>query len=182
MNLAAKTLPVLLGISGALPQAFGASPMSYPIRLDQVVRAIVAAHPELAGDAVRIPENVAARDRAPMLEAGREERWSDGDGTAHVRVRCQNESVCLPFYASVHLAPSQTAAHEPSARVEQPVPVLRAGEHASMVIDSGRLHLKVPVTCLSSGAVGSTIRVAGPARMKVFEVSVLDGATVRGEL
>ena len=51
-----------------------------------------------------------------------------------------------------------------------------------MVIDSGRLHLRIPVTCLSGGAVGSTIRVAGPAHTKVFEAAVLDNGTVRGEL
>ncbi len=51
-----------------------------------------------------------------------------------------------------------------------------------MVIDSGLLHIRVPVTCLQSGATGSIIRVAGPARRKVYEAAIVDSATVRGTL
>ena len=171
-----KILPVLLA-AFAVP-ALGAA--SHPIRLEQVARAVLAAHPELAGAAIALPEAPTARENEPALAAGPVERWGSQPGTAHVRMRCQVESVCLPFYASVHLAPSQGEARSQEVREAQPV--LRAGERASMVIDSGRLHLRIPVTCLTSGAVGSTIRVAGPARSKVFEAAVLDKSTVRGEL
>ncbi len=101
--------------------------------------------------------------------------------------------MCLPFYALVHLAASEPAeggrpalgaaasATQAVARQEN-APVLRIGQRASMVIDSGLLHLRIPVTCLQGGAVGSTIRVAGPGRSKIFEAAVLDGTTVRGNL
>ncbi len=61
-------------------------------------------------------------------------------------------------------------------------PVLRSGERVSMLIDSGLLHLRFPVTCLQSGAVGSTIRVTVLGRGRVLEAAVVDQATVRGSL
>ena len=181
MKVPGKMVGVLLGLGAAMPCALSAGSRSYPIRLEQVVRAVLAAHPELAGDAIALPEALAAREDAPALEAGPVERWSDGAGMGHVRLRCQSESVCLPFYASVHLLPSQIGGPKPGLPGAAE-PGLRAGERASMVIDSGRLHLRIPVTCLSSGAVGSTIRVAGPAHSKVYEAAVVDQITVRGNL
>ncbi len=177
--------PLLLGASAMGLPASAAGPVRYPIHADQVARAVFAAHPELAGDLIDLPESAAARESEPVLEAGPVERWGGtASATAHVRMRCQGEGACLPFYASVHLPDAQAVAAPAVARREQTAHTeeLHSGERVSMVIDSGLLHLRIPVTCLGSGAVGSVIRVAGPSRSKVYEASVVDGNTVRGRL
>ncbi len=198
-------LPVLLllaSLAAPAARASAGSP-SYTVTLESVTRAVVAAHPQLAGDAIELPEAIGARASAPVLLSGPVERAASGSSTeavAHIRMHCQAEA-CLPFYVLVHLSGSQLSgseAQEPgipssprfaAARAQNsaaaaPVqaPVLRPGQRASMVIDSGLLHIRVPVTCLQSGAAGSMIRVAGPARRKVYEAAIVDGSTVRGTL
>ncbi len=173
---------------------------SYPIAAPRVLSVVLAAHPELAGDAIEVPARVGAHEAEPALVAGAVERWPASSPVARVRLHCQGEGVCLPFYALVHLSASETAsgtqprsgtlpgpaAHtlgtQAGSAMHVDAPVLRTGQRASMLIDSGLLHLRIPVTCLQGGAVGSTIRVAGPGRSKIFEAAVLDGTTVRGSL
>jgi hypothetical protein len=166
----------------------------YSIRAEDAAHAVLAAHPELAGDQIELPSSIETREAAPVLEAGPLERWAVparmGAGTGEsataargrVRLRCQTENTCLPFYVWVHLPASDAPALPGSVQARQSDPVLRTGAHASMLIDSGLLHLRVPVTCLQGGSVGATIRVAGPARGRVYQVAIIDRATVRGSL
>ena len=185
-------------------QAF-AGPSVYAISAEAVTRAVLLAHPELAGDAIELTTRIETRTDAPVLEAGLLEHMATPSalGTlapsaplARVRLRCHTSSACLPFYALIHLAssdPSEIA----SAALAQPrsqeqhlipttaragTPMLRTGAHAFMVIDSGLLHIRVPVTCLENGNPGATIRVAGLPRGRVYRAAIVDGATVRGSL
>ena len=201
-------LPVLLllaSLAAPAARAAAGSP-SYAVTLESATHAVLAAHPDLAGDAIELPARIEARTPAPALLAGPVERAApSGNSTesvAHIRIHCQAEA-CLPFYVSVHLSgaelsgseaqqpgiqtpssPRFAAARAQNSAAAAPVqaPVLRPGQRASMVIDSGLLHIRVPVTCLQSGAAGSMIRVAGPARRKVYEAAIVDGSTVRGTL
>ncbi len=163
-----------------------AAPPMYPISTAEVARVVFAAHPELAGSAVDIPAAVAAHAENPSLEAGAIEHWAGAGAVAHVRLRCANPGNCLPFYAAVqsrltHESFAQTAPSAPAGEVLLPTAV-HSGAHVFLIIDSGRLHLRLPATALGSGAAGSTVRVTGPARGKVFEALVVDSTTVRGTL
>ena len=163
---------------------------AYRIAATHVAAAVLAVHPELAGDAIEMPAPVEANTAAPVLRAGPLERWSGSSTTARVRLRCQGEGVCLPFYATVHLSPasetikqpSRTASTTPAQAPPSPPAAMHIGQRASLLIDSGLLHLRVPVTCLQAGAVGSTIRVAGPNRRIIYEAAIIDGVTLRGAL
>ena len=97
MSLPGKTLALLLAVGPAMPLALGAGPVSYPIHLDEVARAVVAAHPELAGAAIELPELPEARETAPTLDAGKVEHWSAGSTTGHGRLPCPPETNCLAF-------------------------------------------------------------------------------------
>ena len=164
----------------------------YPIASACAVSAVIAAHPELAGSLIELPARVEAHEPEPALVAGPMEHWPASSAVARVRLHCQAEGVCLPFYALVHPSKSEAdggAQFEPRLVPAKAVgmgrkdaAVLRIGQRASMVIDSGLLHLRISVTCLQGGAVGSTIRVAGPGRSRVYEAAVVDGTTVRGSL
>ncbi len=155
-------------------------PQAYPLDPEAATRAVLAAHPELAGDSMELATRILLREPAPLLQAGSLERAGE---QGRVRVRCQAETACLPFYVLVHLTPAQAPSPRqmPAFSAGNP-PVLRSGDRTSMVIDSGLLHLRLPVTCLQSGAAGSSIRVMGPARGKVYEAAVIDRTTVRGNL
>ncbi len=165
--------------NAALPTA----PTTY-IQAGDVTRAVVAANPELAGASVELPAAVSTREAAPELEAGPVERWSADTPIAHVRVRCVHGAACRPFYATVHLsaAPGQAATKPKQTADADQAQTLRPGAHAALVIDSGRIHLRIPVTCLGGGAPGAPIRVAGPKNARVYQATVVDGTTVRGVL
>lgn len=199
-------LLVLLGVATA-PRAVKAASSSpaYAIRTEDAARAVLAVHPELAGDAVELPTRIETRTEAPILEAGSLERLavpstagaiSPGTATGvsigRIRIHCRTESACLPFYVWVHLPASDASTLQQGAPAGLPdhenvsplasEPVLRTGAHAFMVIDSGLLHLRIPVICLQSGAVGTSIRVAGPTHGRVYQVAIVDQSTVRGSL
>lgn len=177
-----KCLTLTLLFSTAALTAFAADrPQSYLLDPEAATHAVLAAHPELAGDAMELARRIVLREPAPSLQVGPVER---SGAIGRVRVRCGAETACLPFYVLVHLPAAQIPAAyrqtQPSA--SESTPVLRSGDRTSMVIDSGLLHLRVPVTCLQAGVVGSTIRVTGPARGKVYQAAVIDRTTVRGSL
>lgn len=175
--------PLLLSLlinAIALPAFAADRPPTYALDREAATHAVLAAHPELAGNSMELATPIALREPAPLLQAGPVER-SGVEG--RVRVRCQDESACLPFYVLVHLSSAQVpTSRQGLAPATENAPVLRSGDHTSMVIDSGLLHLRLPVTCLQAGGVGSTIRVTGPAHSKVYQVAVIDRTTVRGSL
>ncbi len=188
-------LLLFVTIAAACPANATSGSPSYSIRLEDAASAVLTMHPELAGEQLELPATVASREPAPALEAGPLERWAapsqtisggvKADTTAamgRIRLRCQSESICLPFYVWVHLPASSAAVFRERAQAAQPAPVLHTGAHASMLIDSGMLHLRIPVTCLQAGAVGATIRVTGPSRSRVYQAAIIDGTTVRGSL
>ncbi len=155
------------------------------LQLEDVTRAIVAAHPEIAGAEVELPAAIATHETAPELKAGVVEHWAaDGASFAHIRIWCAASTACRPFYAKVHFAAEQTAAASQKVLTptENAVEILRPGAHAALLIDSGRIHLRIPVTCLGGGAPGAPIRVAGPKHARTYQATVIDGTTVRGVL
>ncbi len=181
----------LIAALAAAAPVLHAAPPSF-IHLEEVTRAVVAAHPELAGDSIELPTAIPTREAAPQLEAGPVEHWSSTPNQpGHVRLRCLSETVCRPFYATVHLRllqeQSKNAEPNRTERESRLAPtaeatLMHAGTHASMLIDSGRIHLRIPVTCLASGGLGAPVRVSGPKSSRVYLATVVDGTTVRGTL
>ena len=181
---------LLVGLGmGQLAHAEGGK-VSYPIRLDAAVHAVLAAHAELAGAAVELPMKVEAKSEEPVLLAGPIEsikipsqsgdlEWSQG----RVRLRCAEPGTCMPFYVLVHVSPMVKARATKLPDDTPPLPaVLHSGAHVFLLIDSGQLHLRVPVTCLQGGTAGSMIHVAALAHGRIYEAAIVNGTTVRGSL
>ncbi len=168
----------------------GDSKASYPIRLDAAVHAVLVAHAELAGAAVELPMKVEARSEEPVLVAGpiepvkvpgqsSDSEWSQG----RVRLRCAEPGACMPFYVLVHMPLTAKTTATKLVDDTSPLPaVLHSGARVFLLIDSGRLHLRVPVTCLQGGTAGSMIHVAALAHGRIYEAAIVDGTTVRGSL
>lgn len=173
----------------------GDSKVSYPIGLDAAVHAVLTAHAELTGADVELPMKVEAKSEEPMLVAGpiepvkvpgqsSDSEWSRG----RVRLRCAEPGACMPFYVLVHVPPTAKVVATKVVATKlvddtSPLPaVLHSGARVFLLIDSGRLHLRVPVTCLQGGIAGSMIHVAALAHGRIYEAAIVDGTTVRGSL
>ena len=160
----------------------------YPIRLEAALHAVLAAHAELAGATVELPVKVEARSEEPVLLAGPMEpvkvsaRSGDLESSqGRVRIRCAEPGICMPLYVLVQVPPGAQATTTLLDTPATPA-VLRNGAHAFLLIDSGQLHLRIPVTCLQGGTAGSMIHVAALAHGRIYQAAVVDGATVRGTL
>jgi hypothetical protein len=208
--LTATACVAMAGFSAAAASA----PAQYRIRLDRVIAAIQAAHPELAGDAVQLAAAVDAREPEPAFRVGPllMSPTPGGPGShpeARVRVECAMVAACLPFYAWVQLpadgvTPGRTTENPDAARFGSlqridpgssehiagakqsqevsAVQLVHAGEHARLLIDSGFLHLNLPVICLQAGAVGKSIRVRTLGKPREYAAIVVNATTVRGYL
>ena len=195
-------ITALVGVVAAAAHAGTPQASRYAISVEQATHAVVLAHPELAGDAIELAAPVDSRESAPQLTAGPLERWGTGAGLpgstralARMKIHCTSEQVCLPFYVMVHLTDDEAKSLAPPVRPSSSHPKniayattaatetgLRSGGRAMLVMDSGRLHLRVPVTCLQGGSAGSTIRVRALGRGAVYQATIIDGSTVRGTL
>lgn len=174
---------------------------SFPIGLAPVSAAVLRAHPELTGGVFELPVSVEAREPEPVLRAGPLQTWPT---TAHeamgsvmlgrVRLQCQSSAVCLPFYVLVHLSDASKAALR-AAKSSQFLTnavattakadgthALHHGTRVHLLIDSGLLHLRIPVVCLQDGDLGNPIRVQSVDRRVTYLATVVDPFTVRGSL
>jgi flagella basal body P-ring formation protein FlgA len=107
--------------------------------------------------------------------------------TVKVKLRCQDNHECLPFYVLVHSLDklnvgSATLKAVSAAEADVPPNIIRGGEHATLVLESPDSRMSLPVICLQSGAVGQTIRVASPDHRQLFDAVVVAAGILKGSL
>jgi hypothetical protein len=103
---------------------------------------------------------------------------------------CHLKSACLPFYAIVKWPEGSTgratnpfstfAASGSTASKPQGAVTIRAGAHATLVMDDGRSHIRVAVVSLECGAAGQKIRVASPDHKQIYEAEVVSANLLKG--
>jgi hypothetical protein len=97
-----------------------------------------------------------------------------------VRMNCANAE-CLPFFVAVQWGQNvPTPAAFAGAASKQIV--LHAGSTATLILDNDHVHIKLPVICLESGAIGQTIRVASKDHKLTFSAQVGDPAALKGTI
>jgi flagella basal body P-ring formation protein FlgA len=148
-------------------------------------------------DALRLAGVVVAPDQIELLSGIRSTKESasvqvvstsnSSAGTVKVKLRCQDNHECLPFYVLVHsLDKPNVARARPQAvpAVETSVPqnIIRGGEHATLILESPDSRMNLPVICLQSGVVGQTIRVASPDHRQLFDAVVIAPGMLKGSL
>jgi hypothetical protein len=186
-------LALLLACLALVTGAAAAHAESYPIAAERITATVEAAHPELH----QVHPSVQPRSRSaePALVAGRPE--PSGQGSVRIRLSCAQAGDCVPFYVEASReasAPAGSAAAPKQSAPAHPVP-LDAGVHAgaslTLLLDSGPLHLQMPVTALASAPVGGVLRVQSRPvplgrdshpRSQTLSATVVDAHTVRGEL
>jgi len=133
---------------------------------------------------VSLLANVVASDPNPVLDvlsvAPIKDQVSgqDADTRSLVKLACHEPGECVPFYAIVNqpktaakAAPGKPASAS-AAGIAEVKPnasiTMRAGAHATLVMDDDRSHIQVSVVSLENGMVGHRIRVASPDHKQFY--------------
>lgn len=108
-------------------------------------------------------------------------------GTAKVKLRCQDNQECLPFYVLVHglNGVRVSSTRTPSVPVVQASSVqniVRGGDHATLILESADSRMSLPVICLQSGVRGQKIRVASPDHRQFFDAEIVATGVLKGSL
>lgn len=163
----------------------------FAITADQVARAVSTGGIGVAGAQVSLLANVVATEPNPLLDVVAVEplgdRWSERYSGTHswVKLACHTPDECLPFYAIVSWrreqagrAPDKSSA--PPAALKPNVAItMRAGAHATLVMDDDRAHIQIAVISLENGLAGHRIRVASPDHKQVYVAEVINASLLR---
>jgi hypothetical protein len=193
-----RLIPVLLmmamGLSGYV-QAQSQAQRRFPITAHQVAQALSGNGMQTMDEQVLMLANVVATESAPELDVLSVVPLGDGAQGTHrelhslVKLGCHSPGTCLPFYsivsklgASVDSTPvvhafsvvPGDAALKPNTGI-----VIRAGAHATLVMDDARSHIQITVISLENGIAGHTIHVASPDHKQVYSAEVVSANLVK---
>jgi flagella basal body P-ring formation protein FlgA len=181
----------VLAFAAAIPAAVSqpvVARTSGPVQhsdVQQVVDALALAGVKVAPDQIEFLSGIRSTKESASIQVVSTSNSSAG--TVKVKLRCQDNRECLPFYVLVHsldnLNVGSTRLKAVSV-VEADVPqnVIRGGEHATLVLESPDSRMSLPVICLQSGVVGQTIRVASPDHRQLFDAVVIAPGMLKGSL
>lgn len=182
---------ILLSIAvagAALPVSAAAE--HYAIGASIIAAVISKAGVETAPEQVSLLTEVVATTPAPILKVRSVEKLDNHRLLA--RLECESRDECLPFYVSIRVEPgieTQGEAAKANAAPPDSTPqpgvksvALRAGSLATLLLDGGHVHIKIPVICLQAGSQGQTIRVTDKNHRVVYSAQVIDGSLLKGKL
>lgn len=173
-------VPVAFGQSAPVRERISARQVADAMSVAGIV--VNAAQVEVLSGSVRAKENaslrvVSVRDKA--------------DGGIMVKLRCQNNQQCLPFYALVHGVDGATTGAVRGREAKQlasnphealPQTIIRGGDRATLILESADSRMRIPVVCLQNGAVGEKIHVASPDHRQFFDAEVVAVGMLKGKL
>jgi len=193
-----RLIPVFLMMAMGLPgcvQAQSQLQRRFPLTAHQVAQALSGNGIQTMDEQVLLLANVVATEPAPVLDVLSVEPVGDrSPGTRRdlhslVKLGCRLPGTCLPFYsivsklgASVDSTPvavafspvTGSAALRPNTGI-----VIRAGAHATLVMDDERSHIQITVISLENGIAGHRIHVASPDHKQVYVADVVSANLVR---
>jgi hypothetical protein len=168
----------------------------YPIATGSVVGAMGARGLTVEGVRVTLPAPVQATVENPVLDLV--SVTPSGERSAQLLISCRTRSQCPSFYASAKWdgRPAVSTLDGPATnvrRIAQPVQrpaeidsisavAVRAGTRSELEIDGERVHIRLPVICLQSGAAGDHIHVSTIDRKQTFEAEVVDSSLMKARL
>jgi hypothetical protein len=180
-----------LALSAAMASA--ATPVAgrAAITTAQIAAAISRAGMAITAQQVTLLTDVTAATASPSLKVELIEPW--GDHRMKVRLNCASSQECMPFFVAVRCNPEPAAqagvaglnrslAATASIRVDPKSIVMHAGAPATLLLEGGRVHIRLAVVCLENGAAGQTIRVASRDHRQTYMAKVMDEETLRASL
>ena len=163
----------------------------FALTADQVAQSVSKRGIEVSGDQVFLLTNVVAKVPDPVLDVLSVEpigdKWFGGRSGSHswVRLGCHLPGECLPFYAVVSW-PQEPAGRATNKAIAPPAAVkpkkvitMRAGTHATMLMDDDRSHIQIAVISLENGIAGHSIRVTSPDHKQVYVAEVVNASLLR---
>lgn len=194
------TTVLLMATIGLQGEAQSLSQRRFPLSAQQVSEAITR---DLSGRGVSIePQKVllnarvVATEAHPMLDVSSVEsvagRISSGRSEAGslVKLTCHVAATCLPFYAvvswpagmgeGVNNALNASVSVERAASKPATEIVMRAGAHATLLLDDDRAHIQVSVISLENGVAGHRIHVATPDHRQIYVAEIVSATVLRG--
>jgi hypothetical protein len=193
----AISLMAAMGLPGS---AQSPSQHRFTLTAGQVARAVARTHSDpriqITDEQVTLLAKVVATDPDPVLDirsvAPLGDRRSAGHTETYSKIKlvCRLPGTCLPFYAIVSW-PAETAGRATTALSASPTVAnvvskttseitMRAGAHATLVMDDDRSHIQVPVISLENGIAGHRIRVASPDRKQVYVAEIVSANLLKG--
>ena len=187
-------LAVIAILAVASKVAYGAAPAPdrFAISPGRVSSALQQAGILAKSSQVEFLSAVSSMAENPQLTVMNVSRWRGGD--SKVLLRCRNNRECLPFYVVLHdskatarISPNvaNTAQGKPNAELEPKrrsaeKPLVRGGQHATLIIKNRDLRISLPVICLESGKRGETIRLSSRDRKQKYTGEVVEAGLLQG--
>jgi len=115
-------------------------------------------------------------------------------GSAIVKLRCQDNHQCLPFYVSLRAPKARIVKSGAGgtglqlASDQEPIGpptlprVMRGGDSAILILESKDFRIRIPVVCLQDGTQGQRIRVTSKDHRRFFEGEVVGTGMLKGSL
>jgi hypothetical protein len=174
----------------------GLAQSRFALTAGQVARALSAGGIQTREEQVSLLTRVVATESSPALDIlsvellGKQPVAEHSSIGSRVRLGCHLPGRCLPFYAIVSgLEPPvglAAAASHASAGISNPASkanldiIMRAGTHATLLMDDNRSHIQVAVITLENGIAGHRIHVASPDHKQVYVGEVVNANLLRG--
>jgi hypothetical protein len=193
--MTARWIPFLLmAATGVAVQAQSQSRNRFVLTAAQVVLAVSASGMQTTAEHVSFLTRVVATEPEPVLDVLSVETLGKGplaeqsDVRVRVKLACHIQGECLPFYAIVSSPPSTAASANIKASPTLGNTVwyahseitMRAGTHATLIMDDQRSHIQVAVVSLENGIVGHRIHVASPDHKQTYVGEVVNARLLRG--
>ncbi|MGA3344157.1 MAG: hypothetical protein ABSC76_04720 [Terracidiphilus sp.] len=193
-----RWIPTLLMVAMGLPLGVRAQSQlqgRFQISAHQVAQTLTANGVQTLDEQVLLLAKVVASEPSPVLDILSVEPLGNRPPGQHselrslVKLGCHMPGTCLPFYSIVTKPESQAdspsrvpgfsavtgnAALKPNAGI-----VIRAGAHATLVMDDARSHVEVAVITLENGIAGHRIHVASPDHKQVYVAEVVSANLLR---
>jgi hypothetical protein len=140
---------------------------------------------------VSLLTRVVATEPAPVLDVLSVETLGKGFLTENsgvrlrVKLACRIPGKCLPFYAIVSSIPSTAwptsiGSNVPASSNANNEVTMKAGTHATLLMDDQRSHIQIAVISLENGMVGHRIHVASPDHKQTYVGEVVNARLLRG--
>ena len=167
----------------------------FPITTQMVVQALSLRGVQAEDQQVFLLARVVSNQPQPVLDILTVEPQSNVSFEKHTQVRTivklasHSSATCLPFYAIVNwpsvpdgiapASPALTPAAEYTNSNSKSAITMRAGTHATLVMDDERSHIQIAVITLEGGITGREIRVASTDHKQFYLGKVVSANLLR---
>ena len=193
-----RIIPALLIVAMGFPgwvQAQSQLQRRFPLTAHQIAQALSVSGIQTMDEQVLLLANVVATEPAPVLDIlsvvplGSRSPGEHRELRSLVKLGCRLPGTCLPFYSvvsrpaspvdSTPVAPGVSAVASNAPLKPNAGIVIRAGAHATLVMDDARSHVQISVISLENGIAGHRIRVTSPDHKQFYVAEVVSANLVR---